>query len=338
MTIISPADVLRKQADLLGRLSHPGFARGVESHLTAGMNPQGEGGARYDDSNTRNVAPGFRYHLQQARAYRVEESMNDVVWERANAFDNHAKMPQPPSKSGFVVFEQPIALVDARGRTELVHVLTWGSIMVGLSVRGNPHSAHQGLYITTWNDTSREMDEVGDWMMKTQRKDELEKYAIVCGPWMQSGSMGYGMDWSLGPPVVELDDAYKEWVRSAGDEPMDGTVNMNRFYAALFGMLAETIPGASRTPEYPERVAAKQARRAKIEPVVDLVKLRQVTSQSAAHPGTGSPIGVQYYVRSFPRTIHRGTDRERVVMVRGHKRGPDDAPWSERSRVYDLSR
>jgi hypothetical protein len=336
--VITPAEVLRKQADLLGRLSNPGFAGGVETHLTSGMQPQGDGGARYDDSNTRDIARGFRYYLQQARAYRVEESMNDVVWDRANAFDNDAKMPQPPSQSGFVVFERPIAVVDTRGRTELIHVLTWGPIVVGLSVRGNPVRSNQGLYITTWNDTSREMDEVGTWMLETQSRADLEKYLLIAGPWMQSGSMAHGMDWSLGPPVVEIDDAYKEWVRSAGDEPMDGTINMNRFYAALFGMLAETIPGASRTPEYPERVARKQAKRAKIEPVVDLVKLRQVASQPPAHPGTGSPIGVQYYVKSFPRTIHRGTDRERVVMVRGHKRGPDDAPWSERSKVYDLSR
>jgi hypothetical protein len=46
----------------------------------------------------------------------------------------------------------------------------------------------------------------------------------------------------------------------------------------------------------------------------------------------------QFPVREHVRTLHRGTAKERHVMVRSYVKGPRDKPFRDPERVYSLDR
>ena len=340
--MVRPVDILAMQGDLLARYGDPRFARGVNGYMASLIQQHDFLQGQSIDADDVDVVPALSGHLKVADAYRIEAHMNRRIIARADELNEHTLFGaiERPSATGFVVFEEPIRVKEARGREEAFHVLTWGPSKIAVPSKTDDgwHYEADGVLFSAWNDQRREIDEVGRWNRTKFPLDQQKLLGEVNGRWHLSHLEIAGPNWPLAPAFAQIHQGHQDWIRSAGDTPNpDGTRNMRRVWFALFEMLTEVLPGIERTPA---EITAKQARKAermKIKPAVDLVTLRRI-EQRPESLGTGSPIGVQYHVDSFPRTYHRGTPEEFTIYVRPHDRGPKDAPWSMRRKVRNLKR
>ena len=330
MTVIEPADVLRMQADLRDRLRNPTVRRGVA--------------AQYNDMHgatlplqSDSVPEGLRQSLSVARAYRVEGQMTAALWRRADSLAIRDQIGMPPIPHGFVVFEEPLITWEARGREEKVHALTWSPVEI--NIRKPKTTYPNGLIVSTWNDIARGPDQVYTELVAplVDSDPEFARSQAHFGRWNMTNCGSFWSEFPVGPQRPPLAAYIRDRILADGGTPVETTPSIFRFVSALFSMLSERIPATQQRKAQLTRTETKQARREGLEPEVILVTLRPEYRVPEVK-GTGKPITVQYEVDDFYRTIHKGTERERQVRVRGHKRGPDGAPWSKKKRVYNLAR
>jgi len=326
VTVIEPADVLRMQADLRDRLRNPTVRRGVAAQYN---DMHGEG-------SSDKIADWLRQSVSVARAYRVEGQMTAALWRRADSLAIRDQIGFPPTPHGFVVFEEPLITWEARGREERVHVLTWSPIQIKVK---KPQTMHpNGLIVSTWNDIAREPDQVYTELIAPLMDDpEFARGQAHFGRWNMTNCGSFWSEFPVGPQRPPLAAYIRNRILADGGTPVENTPSLFRFQSALFSMLSERIPAAQQRKAQLTRTETKQARREGLEPEVILVTLRP-EYRAPEVKGTGHPISVQYEVDDYYKTIHRGTERERRVRVRGSVRGPEGAPWSKKKRVYNLAR
>lgn len=330
---VDAADVLRQQADLRDRFRDPRVLSVIAN--------------QWRDINGYEIPPAaigaaMTSALNQAKSYRIEHQMTDVIQARADSLADDTPMSFPPHSVGFAVFEKPFVLHELRGRTELIHAITWMPMVTG------DDNEFSGYIISAWNDIWRQADEV--YLETVAPNISDKKYRSLAehmGRWSMTGMRPLVVE-KVGPRQIPVRDEDREKLRKENwvGPVSDFTSNFVRTLAALFDMLSERIPATREEPAILTRSEKKMAHREGIAPEVVLVTLRKEYKVNPENKGTGHPISVQYAMGNpddpnsvaYYRTIHKGTPRERKVAVRSHWRGPKDAPVSERKHVYNLAR
>jgi len=328
VTVIEPIDVLRMQADLRDRLRNPTVRRGVA--------------AQYNDMHggvsSEAVAEGLRQSVNAARAYRVEGQMTAALRRRGESLAIRDQIGMPPTPNGFVVFEEPMISWEARGREEKIHVLTWAPVQIKVA---KPQKMHpNGWLVSTWNDIVRGPDQVYTELIAPLLVNDAawQRSQASFGRWNMTNCGSFWSEFPVGPLLPPLSHHIRDRILADGGTPVENTRSIFRDVSALWAMLSERIPATDQRKAQLTRTETKQARREGLEPEVILVTLRPEYRVAPEQKGTGKPITVQYEVDDFYRTIHRGTERERRIRVRGHRRGPEGAPWSKKKTVYNLAR
>lgn len=110
-----------------------------------------------------------------------------------------------------------------------------------------------------------------------------------------------------------------------------------RFWLALLRTVREEIFAPVRFKRADYRRAARRG----LIPDVVVADLRRVKHRDKEETlPTGETImwSHRWMRRGHPRTIHKGTDREKTVWVREHVCGPDSMPLILKDRVYRLSK
>lgn len=349
---VTAGDVLRIKADLRDRLRDPVFRKALAGQYEF-INEHSIGGQTIGDT--------MGAVLDSSRTYRIEHQMTDAIMKRATQYRDDEAVFEPPTRWGFVVLEKPIAIQEVRGRWELIHVITWGPVeftfdplsKASFARVGKPDlgSSVNGVFLTTWNDTVRQGDEVYQEAIKQYTAAQLMK-SNHSGRWscttirpVVTGNSEQ-KKYQVGPQHIDITaEKIQELHKDGVYDFCEKTVNMNRVISALFELLSNPapIPATTHTSETLNRTERKQAVRNGVEPEVVLVTLNPTYKlPDPERRGTGTPIGVKYFVGAegddvaYYRTIHKGTVRERKVPVRPHWRGKPDAPESARKTVYNL--
>lgn len=308
-------DVLTQHLDLIEMLGD-----GVGTPLARYLNSV----ALADKLVTKGeIAPVVARNLRRARAYQIVEPMTAVINARAEAMhelDRVGDDHRPPRPAAFVVFETPIEYTELRGRMQIVHALCWGQ---AADQRGNP-----GYVVTTFNDLDRKPDEIAE--MTPDFREHFGRWHGISTYWL-ARSMRIGPEW-ISPTeetalriVSEGDTAYP--VRS-----------IMRAVLALWDLLDETI--STHTAGRVDRAAHRLLKRHKLPSEVTVITLRR-EAQPVLRPGTGTPLDHRVWVEQFSRLQWVGSGanrRQERRNVRGHWRGPEDAPVEDRPKVNRLSR
>ncbi len=318
------ADVVALHADLLERTGDRRLQHWIDGNAKDNLRmPRG--------SSAEGTGRIVHSHLKISTAFHVEASMLAVAMRRAeHDLDDTEPVAGylPAVRHGFCVLGAPWWIVATPGQTQCVHVLTWGAVA-------------SGIIVTAWTDVSRDRDDV--WVsMRGEleaRRGPAETAVMdqVMGSWVISNVTIITWDDLLGPPT---NPAITTAVKAAQHtESVEIEVlSVRRLMCTLWAMFDEVLPGAVREPaEEPDRRTRKLAKRLQIPTAVEMVRLRREETPTE-HPGTGAPWRVRTMISGHTRTYHRGTEREYSIGIAEHPAGPEDAPWSIRKTVKNLSR
>jgi hypothetical protein len=131
-------------------------------------------------------------------------------------------------------------------------------------------------------------------------------------------------------------DAVVFYDGARGDEATGS--NLMTLVHTLWTMLDERVLVRAKVPL--GRKDLRTAKRAGFDDrYVSTIHLRAREYVGERHEGGGSrEFSYQFPVREHVRTLHRGTPKERQVMVRSYVKGPKDKPFRAPERVYSLDR
>lgn len=313
-----PRDVLRQHLDLVERLGD-----GVSTSIGRYLNYL----AREDKIVTKgDVAPVIARNLHNARATLVTENMNPTIYVRAQYMDDLTAIGvdiAPARPCGFVVLERPLRYTELRGRVQLIHALCWGPAA--------DQNGNMGHIVTTFNDVDREPDEIASLALADTR--------LVMGRWHGISSYWLARGLRIGPAWVEPSPEDIAKTAADGDSAYP-TLNVRRHVLALWELLNETLPGVEHTVEHGDRPVSRRLGRLGMSTEVSVITLRR-EARPVLRPGTGTPLDHRVWVDQFPRRqwVGSGADRRQEWRnVRGHWRGPEDAPIEDRPKVNRLSR
>ena len=287
-----------------------------------------------DQDNQTHITDLCRAHVQYGRAFLITERMSGVVQRRSQDTDRLPPMThcpadvEPPRRSGFAVFEEPVPIPEIRGRLQLCHATTWGP---GYSRNRDTGVNVHGWLLTTWNDIARDPDEVSRITLRM-----YPEKARPLGRWWPVHSLFLPQDQRLGDVDRPIYDAERaELETKYGTEPpiaTDVLPNPRRLHVALWQLLSETVHTHGTTTEeigYPDRGAFRMARRLGMDSDITVITLRR-PAEPTLHPGTGKPL--DHRVPVCQRVRHywvRGADgvlRREPRIIGAHERGPEGTP------------
>lgn len=319
MTQLSPRDVLAQYLDLIEMLGD-----GTSTPL-----------ARYLDrvaemdqvvAERGSIAPTLARNLRNARPYWVTEHMTPPIELRAADMSEITQVGDPdhipPHRCGFAVFEDPIRYNELRGRETITHALVWGP---SADQHGEP-----GTLVQTFNDLYREPDEISS-LLASESRSVIGRWHGISAYWLPNGMR-------IGPSQIAPTEEDLRRVAEDGGTGAFLTRNMGRVFLALWGMLSETL--SVHTTEGAPRSLARRLSRARLSTEITVITLRRA-APPVVNPGSGTPLDHRVWVDDFRRRQWVGTGAEKRQEwrnVRGHWRGPENAPIVDRPKVNRLAR
>lgn len=343
---LRPGEILDFQGDLLERLVDPAFKNYLSSML------------RLSRIQEPDMAIGaLRAAVQTADAYRVSPDMSMLVQHAADSLNEEDLFDRDhgPGGAGFVAFDRPVPISDARGETMLMHYLIWGPAAF-LNRKGETHHGVAGY---GFNDILREPDQSwADTLARGQKDgtlpegmsqetfgDAFENARKTIGRWGTIGVL-LGIDGSsIGPGLVDPDEEQRADILADGIEPTSGS-NMLRLMYALWLLMGQTIAVAH--PEIPDRHARRRAQKRNIPQGITVIKLRR--EEAHREPGeTNVEWAHRWLVRGHWRwqvcgerhplaqEIQPGKWRCRI-WIHSFEKGPEGAPLIQTRKVYSLER
>lgn len=292
----------------------------------------------------------FRY----GEAYRVTPDMCDLVQFSADRLDETDKIDRTlaPSPFGFVLFEKPLPLWDARGELMLIHYLTWAQSSYeishpGLGVIG--HTSVGGFWVTMWNDATITPDETflrlarmsEDPKMRHEMHDlhrVMGRYGFVGTQGMVDGE-GVGPAKQAIPPetlakMMAEDDQFREQGLDI-PPPIGEHTNAARYVHALWLLLGQTLVDAREDPL--SRAASKMAGRMNVPGKVTVIQLRRRETRKSEGE-THVEWQHRWLCRGHWRWQPYANGRVERIWIAPYIKGPSDKPFKQSSKVYDLSR
>lgn len=361
-----PGEVLDAQIDLLTRVQHsPAFRRILGAWAQAEFQYLGE-------ADTDAVPTILTQHVRNAYPYRVTHDMTSMVQWMAGQFDGTDQFMADlaPTPWGFVSFDKPLPITDARGKTMLVHFLVWGPSTVGTNRYGGTERA---LAVWCFNDTWRQPDQVQQELWAKLATDAYapmtaEAYNHAVGRWATVGLDILFDEQRLGPPTIKVTNPdHVAEILEAGETPTDAGTNTTRLVHALWLLLGQSV--VTKDPERADRPARRRADKAGIPSSVTVVRLRRSEQHGERPEGESlvqwthrwivrqhwrwQPYGPRKHVEHVhqygPTQVERGGLVQRCVVdgcenylariiIPMAVKGPEGAPLVQSEKVYDLSR
>lgn len=287
----------------------------------------------------------FRRSLREAQLMHVTSEMCEVLFSSLNSIpdDRVLEHTDPPTPSGFVVFEQPWVGIDSGDEFEQVRVdgVLWSTVF--LPPRDETHSigdpsdeaGHPGFSICAFRyaDPLHHDDLAMESERQTARDNDVNP-DLLQPMWMPLGRA----DWIIGDridrPTHDMIDPDSKSHRSMMED--------RKLMAALWALVAQKRI-VDRSIALPSRAAAKRLDRAgdTTQRAVQIIHLRRPEYRPTHADGsTGRKIGVRYAVRPFWRNQAYGPNwsKHRLILVPAHMRGPEGAPLRNVERVWEVDR
>lgn len=320
MTQLRPRDVLAQHLDLIEMLGD-----GIHTPLAGYLDEV----ARMDRVVAKGgqVAQVITRNAINARAYWVTAHMTAPIVARADVMRDITPVEDenlPPTPCGFAVFEEPLRFTELRGRTQIVHVITWGP---GADQRGD-----YGWLVQTFNDMFREPDHIAAMIDKKLLSSRaLGRWHGISTYWLPRGMR-------IGPALIEPSEEDLRRVAEDGHSAFM-TRNIRRDILALWGMLNETL--SVHTVEHADRAMGRRMARRKLPSAVTVITLRR-KAPPVLHPGTGTSPTHRVWIPGVRRRYWVGSGPERRQEWRTTRGfwwpGDERLPIRDKPKVNRLAR
>lgn len=280
--------------------------------------PDGKAGAALG----RTIAAG----LSVAEPFHVQPQMVPLVrWAADSLPEDAAYSPQIlPAPAGFAYFPQPYPVADVRGDVSYVGAISWQPMT------GPDDQA--GILMCWWADASHPGDSAHQHWVDTGSQ------AAARHTLLHIANIAYGRQ--VGQPGMVLSHAERARWESTGDAPLaESSENSLRLPLALFNLLGQDVVTTTRAPMTPG--AARAWSRRHLVPEVVIVHLRAAAKIDGESPaGIGHQRLVRWIVRGHWRSQAHGPaySQRRLIWIAPHLAGPEDAPLSLKTHVFDLAR
>lgn len=323
---MKPAAVLDAQNDLMLRLNKGGAFTSSVAHQ---FRVQGAEGDR--------MANGIAQHLRMADAYRVTDEMSTLVQFAASKLDDSDRVDRtmPPTSWGFVRFDRPLPIREARGRQMLGHYLVWGQATREMKNSFGALEERPALMLSWWNDLYDGPDEVAALMMKEKDPAARRRLAEYFGRWGFCGAEVVLDGQRMGPPTDRLTFDQQAAILADGDSPAEETTNTVRYAHALWLLLGQTITRVEQE-EIP-RAAQKHIGRMEIPGRVSVITLRR-TAGSRSEGESAVQWSHRWVVRGHWRWQPYADGRVERIWIHPFIKGPPGLPFAVTQHVYQLSR
>lgn len=214
-----------------------------------------------------------------------------------------------PTEAGWVWFETPMGLYTQEVQEK---------IFADVAREFSPEEAQRMFELNSanpmkWTGLSWFSSETHiNWMVYVKPGDRTNPEPYIWGTWYFGKEL--------------------EAIGKSSDTSVDAAVN--NLLGGFFNFInSEAVKTQSTTAP---RAAQKRAERVKISTEVNVVSLRR-TARKDTSEESGRKLTVQYWVSGFWRNQwYPSLGTHRPVRVMGHWRGPEDAPISEKTRVFKI--
>lgn len=315
-------DTLDLQADLKVKLENGIFQLILVNHLVADYTINEAANDAYLRAFCTKKVDSLVSGISSAPAFFVGRDMCQVINHSAAVLDSSdvADEGYPPSKSGFVYFEEGFEVQDVRGETLKLSAIVW-------------QQTADGVILHLWNDQYAHPDDMSDAL-----KDMPEAFRRLCGRWGYVGVSFYRHGDVLGDAVYMPSEKLAEKYETKGVEVQPVT-NIVRFAHAFWLMLQQKI-----TVSHKETADKRMARRmswAGMPSDITVITLRHIEYPE----GTGESLVVwkhRWIVRGFwrwqPYKDEAGAWARRRIWIDPYIKGPKDAPLKISRKVNALVR
>lgn len=334
----SAGDVLDQRGEISDRLNEALFRDLITGTLGGSLN------MRNVKANTPRHRDAFAHvptliyaHLKFGEVFRVSANMTELITHAAALLDDtdqwHANLL--PTEAGFVRFDKPLVVVDARNNEMLIHALTWGPAKLVGSNRDATYDDDiaEATFVSMWNDLDVQPDHYGTEMLRTHGA----KLRKIAGRWSFIGGEVLVNGTRVGPALIEPS------ALGVRDEAISTPfTNNHRLMLAMCMLMEQTI--VTKSGEKPNVHARRRAKQRKMSQsditVVTLRRSYQGSDNSRGTSGTSREWHHRWVVRGHWRWAKVGPGRQTVrrVWVAGHVKGPEDKPLRVTKKVYDLKR
>lgn len=358
---MTPEDVLNLQEDLYHYSQQPIFQRYVggvvgsahsvfEEKTDPIRNPRHR--TLREDSIAKRLAVTMPGIVRTSYAYRVTADMCSVIEFAASQLDetDHFDREMAPTECGFVRFEKPLPIHDARGRLMLIHYMLWGPSAVEIvqSETGISRGHKYGVACCMFNDHMEHPDDYAQDIFSLavrQGDEDLGKRLLAAvGRWGFIGVDMIEQGEQIGSALSDIDAMTAAFILADGDTPQPHT-NTKRYLHAFWLMLNQTL---TRTEdEYARKTAVKHAKRVGLPGRVTVVDLRRMEGSRAVNE-TLVEWSRRWIVRGhwawrkcgpehpFAQEYDKGFRCR--VWIGMYEKGPEDKPLVVPEKVFNVRR
>lgn len=337
----SAGDLLDQRSELSDRISGTHVTNAKFRELITGT-LGGSVTMRDPASGTQRSAhafaevPGLIFaHLKFGEVFRVSADMTELITHAASLLDDTDQWSTDmlPTEAGFVRFDKPLVIVDARGNEMLIHVMTWGP--ANLTGPNGEVIQEEASFVTMWNDLHVEPD----YYLEVMIRDHGDFLRKVAGRWSFIGAEVLTNGQRMGPALIN--PAHLGVVDPAVSTPF---TNNHRLIMAMCMLMDQTIVDTTER-ERPNVHARRRAKDRKMsQSDITVVTLRRAYHKDYGAHSTSGHANREWHhrwvVRGHWRWAKVGEGRRHVrrVWVSGHVKGPEDKPLRITKKVYDLKR
>lgn len=276
-------------------------------------------------------------NLIASETYAVTDEIGEVLDFGAKTIPSFMlHESDPPSESGFVVFESTHIIPDGKGKPLAVKAIAWDTVKMR---RDMYDEATMGVVDDTelerFKREHADIDSVSGVLLiaytdPTDERDHMHE------EWQRDLWMFRAADFSM-PPLLPLSCGLWEF----GREPLEEYAHdsLIRLLATFFRFVQE--PWVDPRTIVTGRHVRKRAIKVKIEPSVHVVQLRKRAGSHARTNGESQPgnYSHRWLVRGFWRNQwYPSEQRHAPKFIAPHVRGPADKPLVVHDTIFSVDR
>ncbi len=292
------------------------------------------------DEDGSHLGDFMLYAAAQAPTIWAKPDLIDEVLATAKGFADESPVDEeslPDDPHGVVVLDKPLIYMDAMGREEVVHVITWASLLMPNDVQETGFV--RGWQVMLWNDADRQPDGATREQMNTWLREGKREYLDGSQHLFPVKGFVFAPHYTVIDKMrVPIPEDVRSRHRAEGYNPPRMIINNGRMALAVLDLVArQPEPGDAEQPA-PETVTVDKAtthkaKTAGLEPVVRLAPYhRHRRPRREPDPNrekrTRKPVEHKVHVPGHTRTQAYGPGRSlrKEIYIEGYSYGPEDPP------------
>lgn len=358
---MKPTDALDIQAYFKGKCGDKRWTDLLQTYIeiSVGKKYVFENEADWEASDEKKVIGIYKNDIVEvgnnAECFFVKSEMTDLISFASGKLDptDRLDLALVPADRGFAYFEKPLELQDVRGRTMLIHLITWKKVF--------GEKGQMGLSLSYWNDAYTQPDDVAKQIFDQNKKDPITQllgrfHWVRCGSVFQDEIIG-GED--VMPSENDMEAIRKLTFKQGGTELLSEkeweeykatklvpATNITRLLWSYFLIMSQTLTEVTKhKPE--NRAQRKRIERENLPSEFVVVQFRKRRYISADTDETQEESAVEWSHRwivgghwrwqPYKDPVSKGVIKKRI-WISPYVKGPEDKPLVAKSKVFVLAK